>query len=415
MYVRRQPGLVCLWLCLLALAPFQVAHAQSTATGTQYWAKACIGTAEFSPAHASAQNACNQTAAQCMGYTSGGTSYSGTVTGLSCTIKIFNSSGAQIPAGDQTYTIRTSQGPISLGCPSAGDVRTINMTLGYTHDPSGDKTASVNTYADKYSSMRDAGSMCASGGGSSCAVSFGSTPPSMVWISASPNAQGLYRISVDQKVTYTGASCTQTANEKMVTESTDAAPACDGTYGVVNGKAVCVPSNSGSRNLVQSQTGTSATPRQVGNPAAGSNGGLPIASRTPSGGTGSNDGGPVTPLDGSAAPLGSPLPTTPVNKVTADVNVPTDCDKHPESAGCASFGAPSSDALHSTTQAVSVVAATFASASGCPAPLSFTVATHTYSFSYQPLCDRLFLLKVLFLAIAGVLAAYILADSFRVQ
>lgn len=213
----------------------------------------------------------------------------------------------------------------ALPCPSAGDTRSINMTLGYTHDPSGDKSSSSTDYAGRYISMRTAGAMCASGGGSSCAVTFDASPPSMVWISGSPNAQGLYRISVDQKVVFTGASCTQTANEKMVTESTDAAPSCDGTYGVVNGKAVCVPANSGSRNLVQSQSGTTNTPRQVGNPAAGSNGGLPIASRTPSGGTGSNDGGPVTPLDGSPAPLGAPLPTTPVSKTTGDLQLTGQC------------------------------------------------------------------------------------------
>lgn len=93
----------------------------------------------------------------------------------------------------------------------------------------------------------------------------------------------------------------------------------------------------------------------------------------------------------------------------------TDCDKFPYSAGCVSLGSATADTLNKQTQAVAVVAATFASASGCPSPLSFSVRSLSYSFSYQPLCDRLALLKVLFLAIAGVLAAYILADSFRVQ
>lgn len=99
----------------------------------------------------------------------------------------------------------------------------------------------------------------------------------------------------------------------------------------------------------------------------------------------------------------------------AEKDQATDCDKFPSSVGCTDLGNPTSDVLNKKTQAVTVVAATFASSSGCPAPLTFTVATRPYSFSYQPLCDRLALLKVLFLAIAGVLAAYILADSFRVQ
>lgn len=94
---------------------------------------------------------------------------------------------------------------------------------------------------------------------------------------------------------------------------------------------------------------------------------------------------------------------------------PTDCDKYPDSLGCVSLGTPTSDTLNKSTRAVSVVATAFASSSGCPAPLSFAVRGSSYSISYQPICDRLIVLKVLFLAIAGVLAAYILADSFRVQ
>lgn len=340
-------SLMRLWLVVLALASFQLAHAQSTATVTRY-ALTFTHSAYNVSNQISSQAACAQAVSQFMaglggswgGPVYGPANYTGTAqyagwdygsyaAGKSetaqafCYLYVKPAGGAWSLYDSSSMTVTT--GPGSLACPSAGDSRSVNMTLGYTHDPSADKSASVGTYADKYLSMRTAGSMCASGGGAACAVTFDASPPSMVWISASPNAQGLYRISVDQKVTYTGASCTQTANEKMVTESTDAAPACDGTYGVVNGKAVCVPSNSGSRNLVQSQTGTSSTSRQVGNPTAGSNGGLPIASRTPTGGTGSNDGGPVTPLDGSPAPLGSPLPTTPVSKSTVDLQLTGQC------------------------------------------------------------------------------------------
>lgn len=108
--------------------------------------------------------------------------------------------------------------------------------------------------------------------------------------------------------------------------------------------------------------------------------------------------------------------TTTTTTETKDKDKALDqCEKYPNSAGCSDLGNPTSDTLNKKTQAVAVVAATFASASGCPSPLSFSVRSLSYSFSYQPLCDRLVLLKVLFLAIAGVLAAYILADSFRVQ
>jgi hypothetical protein len=91
------------------------------------------------------------------------------------------------------------------------------------------------------------------------------------------------------------------------------------------------------------------------------------------------------------------------------------CVKYPDSVGCQSLGSPPvADLYKKSTSAVSVVAANFASSSACPAPLSFAAMGHTYSISYQPLCDRLALLRTLFLMVAGVIAAYILSNTFKV-
>lgn len=90
------------------------------------------------------------------------------------------------------------------------------------------------------------------------------------------------------------------------------------------------------------------------------------------------------------------------------------CAKYPDSAGCSKLDTPTSDPLLKKNYAVTVTAVAFASSSACPAPLSFTVRGSSYGVSYDPLCDRLALLKTLFLALAGVLAAFIVADSFRV-
>jgi hypothetical protein len=91
------------------------------------------------------------------------------------------------------------------------------------------------------------------------------------------------------------------------------------------------------------------------------------------------------------------------------------CAKYPDSVGCSKLDTPVSDTLKTKTHAVTVTAVAFSSSSVCPAPLSFTLRGASYGVSYQPLCDRLALLKTLFLALAGVLAAFIVADSFRVQ
>lgn len=115
---------------------------------------------------------------------------------------------------------------------------------------------------------------------------------------------------------------------------------------------------------------------------------------------------------------GQPFP--PVTTETGETPTPTDtqteyCQSNPTAAGCVSLGeAPPADKLTKTTKAVSVVAEAFASGGSCPSSLGFQVMGHTYAFSYQPLCDQMVLLKTLFLVMAGVVAAFILADSFKV-
>jgi Neisseria meningitidis TspB protein len=99
----------------------------------------------------------------------------------------------------------------------------------------------------------------------------------------------------------------------------------------------------------------------------------------------------------------------------APPNPQTDCDTHPNSVGCVDIGSiPASDILKKSSNAVSVTAQAFAAGGACPSPLSFAVVGRSYAISYQPLCDRMALLRTLFLALAGVVAAFVLADSFRV-
>lgn len=93
---------------------------------------------------------------------------------------------------------------------------------------------------------------------------------------------------------------------------------------------------------------------------------------------------------------------------------PDQCAQYPDSLACSSLGNADPDQLDRTDHVVTVTPVTFASSAGCPAPLTFNVGPSAYSISYQPTCDRLALLRVLFLAIAAVLAAFILADSFRI-
>jgi len=90
------------------------------------------------------------------------------------------------------------------------------------------------------------------------------------------------------------------------------------------------------------------------------------------------------------------------------------CDANPDRLGCITGGTAVAPDLRKETSAVTVDPVAFAAGSGCPSPLSFTIPTGSYSISYQPLCDRLFILKALFVAMGAFIAAYVLADSFRV-
>lgn len=97
------------------------------------------------------------------------------------------------------------------------------------------------------------------------------------------------------------------------------------------------------------------------------------------------------------------------------VATPTDCEKSPSNIGCAAFGQPPSpDLLVKSSIPVSITSIAFAGSSSCPAPLSFSAFSGSYAVSYQPLCDKLAVLRGLFVAIAGVIAAYIVITAFKV-
>lgn len=131
--------------------------------------------------------------------------------------------------------------------------------------------------------------------------------------------------------------------------------------------------------------------------------------------------------DSSTATTTTTNVTTITNTTTNTLLVPTitdtiqrddpksDCEKNPSMIGCAEFGAPPTpDVLERTDHAVSITPVTFASSSACPAPLTFSVRSQSYSVAYTPLCDRLAMLKTLFLALAAVVASYIVITALKV-
>lgn len=91
------------------------------------------------------------------------------------------------------------------------------------------------------------------------------------------------------------------------------------------------------------------------------------------------------------------------------------CIENPDRLGCVKLGEPPApEELIKKTTPVEVNPVAFSSSSSCPSPVSFMVIGTEHSFSYAPLCERLAQLKFLFLAMAGMIAAWSLASLFKV-
>ncbi len=110
--------------------------------------------------------------------------------------------------------------------------------------------------------------------------------------------------------------------------------------------------------------------------------------------------------------------TTTTTTTTTENPKPEDpvdpCETNPNRVGCASLGTPEGAELRKDTYNVSVTPVAFATGS-CPPSIALSVFSKSYEISYQPMCNQLELLKFLFLAMAGFVAAYVLADSFRMN
>jgi hypothetical protein len=119
-----------------------------------------------------------------------------------------------------------------------------------------------------------------------CSISVGA--PRKFWHAREPNAQGLYRLSTTNDVTYTGASCTGVDEH-----ASDVAPSppCEGYLGELNGKPTCVAPMG-----LPDPSISHPVPAVKGNPSAGGEGTAPLGSS--GGGTGGTAGGPGRSGDG---------------------------------------------------------------------------------------------------------------------
>lgn len=173
-----------------------------------------------------------------------------------------------------------------------GKQATSNMTIGWTRK-SGDSPG-VDAASDIVGPINlNPTSACVGG----CQKAVG-PQAGLSWYSTTPSATGLYRISGDFVTTGAGTACMPSNTEPSNPSAPN--PPCDGYSGVVNGTRKCVPPAA-----APPASSPPPVPAVNGNPAAGSDGALPISDtgRAPPAGSGGNGGGPAAGGDG--APRGS--------------------------------------------------------------------------------------------------------------
>lgn len=184
----------------------------------------------------------------------------------------------------------------------------VNRTVGFTRSSDDNDFAVVGAVTKS-----STGSLvCHNGCASQIQPVTSSTAGAGAYRSLVPNAQGLYRMSLDLPVTNTGNSCapgaegstTEAAAQNPLTPS----PLCPGYVGEVNGRKGCY--GTAERPVTTAPADRPPIPNEGGNPAAGSRpesgegSGSGGTGRTPAAGTGDNNGGPS-----SAATAGRPSGT----------------------------------------------------------------------------------------------------------
>lgn len=97
------------------------------------------------------------------------------------------------------------------------------------------------------------------------------------------------------------------------------------------------------------------------------------------------------------APGTAPLPSTnPVTSPVLDWGIPND-----------------GSVIPTKNVAVSYTPTIFSTASGCPAPISFSMFGKTYFISWEPMCNLMSTVSIIFLALGAAAAALIFAEAFK--
>lgn len=90
----------------------------------------------------------------------------------------------------------------------------------------------------------------------------------------------------------------------------------------------------------------------------------------------------------------------------------TDCDKYPDSIGCASFGTPADSEIPSSTQSTSLSWTALSVPSICPPDMAVTYMGHAFSLSFKYLCQFAQYIKAMVI-VSALIAAYFICFGAR--
>lgn len=193
-----------------------------------------------------------------------------------------NYSGGTMPGGTtgNSFAVSSVEGPCPHERCSAGTTNEVNVTVGYSRTPGG----ADGKMAVVVSRPWEGGDVCFGG----CRYSYGD--PVRAWWDNVGTSSGLYRGSMDMKITGVGGTC-EDEDDPAMSKAQPGGPNCPGSVGEINGKPICAgTATNPTRN---DQDINSPLPSNTGNPATGSVGeGGSGPGRTPSSGGGGPEGGP---------------------------------------------------------------------------------------------------------------------------
>lgn len=89
------------------------------------------------------------------------------------------------------------------------------------------------------------------------------------------------------------------------------------------------------------------------------------------------------------------------------------CRANPSALACLQLGDPQQEKLPTRDVPVTVPSVGFASSAACPSPVVFTFLNRPFSFSYQPLCDRLPAVRAVMVALSAFAAAVIFVGGLK--